>query len=180
MQKRVTHVNQFKQLSSYICECTPYKSRQRERERDRNHPGLAEIPASFGSQEVVATPTNVHCWLVNICLGAGLILKPVQDGSHLIDVMICIDISRVGWATRACRLGGMHCQERTQLQCSLKPLYCIKLQEVLTQKLKGPILHTGLWKYGTCPAPSYCLNGQSLICDITSWDPMCNCVQNFC
>ncbi len=45
------------------------------------HPGLAEIPAPVGSQEVVATPTNARCRLVNICLGAGRVLQPVQDGS---------------------------------------------------------------------------------------------------
>ncbi len=123
------------------------------------HPGLAEIPAPVGSQEVVDTPTNAHCWLVNTCLGAGRVLQLVQDGSHLINVMICLDISRVVWVTRACMVGGMHCQKRLHVWCLLEPLYCIKFKEVLTQKLQGPFLHIGLWKCGTRPAPSYCLEG---------------------
>ncbi len=31
----------------------------------QSHPGLAEIPAPVGSQEVVDTPTNAHCSLVD-------------------------------------------------------------------------------------------------------------------
>ncbi len=70
------------------------------------YPGFAEFPAPTGSQEVVTTPTNAHCWLVNIYLDTGRVLQTVQDGSHLINVMICIDIDRAGWVTRACILGG--------------------------------------------------------------------------
>ena len=79
-----------------------------------NYPGLAEIPAPVWSQWVAATPTNARS-LVNICLGAGRVLQSVQDGSHLINVMICIDINRVGGVTRACMLGGMHFQKRLRL-----------------------------------------------------------------
>ncbi len=96
----------------------------------------------------------------------------LRDGFHLINVMICTDVSRVGCITRACMVGGMHWQKRVHLWCPLKPLYCFKLHEVLTQKVQGPVLHIGLWKCGTHPAPSYCLKGKSLICYITSLDPM--------
>ncbi len=123
------------------------------------HPGLAEIPAPVGSQEVVYTPTNAHCSLVNACLGAGRVLQLVQDGSHLINVMICIDISRVVWVTRACMVGGMYWQKRLHVWCLLESLYCIKFKEFLTQKLQGPVLHIGLWKCGTRPALSYCVEG---------------------
>ena len=63
------------------------------------HPGLAEIRAHVGSQEVVATPSNADSLLVIICLDAGRVLQPVQDGSHLINVMICTHINRVEWVT---------------------------------------------------------------------------------
>ncbi len=39
------------------------------------HPGIAEIPALVGSQEVVATPTNTDCWFVIIYLGAGRVWR---------------------------------------------------------------------------------------------------------
>ncbi len=68
------------------------------------HPGLAKIPAPIGSQEVVATPTNSRCWLVNICLGAGRVLQPVQNGSHLMNVMISIGILTQNYRDPSCTL----------------------------------------------------------------------------
>ena len=47
---------------------------------EAHHPGLAEIPAPVGSQVVVATPTNGHCGLVGICLGAGRVLQLLSGG----------------------------------------------------------------------------------------------------
>ncbi len=53
-------------LNLYCCQATdlrPHNSIQLIQHglKGWNHPGLAEIPAPVGSQEVVATPTNAHC-----------------------------------------------------------------------------------------------------------------------
>ncbi len=133
------------------------------------HPGLAEIPAHVGSQKVVDTPTNAHCWLVNIYLGVGRVLQLVHDRSHLINATICIYISRVGCVTRACMVGGMSRQKRLHLLCHLKPLYWTKFNEFLIQKLQGPVLHIGLWKCRTHPSHSYCLEGWYLYGQIFLW-----------
>ncbi len=58
-----------------------------------NHPGLAGIPATVESQELIDTSTHA---CNNICPGAGWELQAVQDGSYLISEIICTDRCKVG------------------------------------------------------------------------------------
>ncbi len=73
------------------------------------HPGLAEIPAPVGSQEVVDTPTNAHSWLVGPVLHPAIVWRdnpsvvtshpgtqPVQDflltqGELWSDWLFCVE-----------------------------------------------------------------------------------------
>ncbi len=48
-----------------------------------SHPWLAGLAAPVGSPEVTDTPTNPHCWLVNVCLRSGWVIRSVQVESPL-------------------------------------------------------------------------------------------------